>query len=251
MHKRLEVAGIIVETVPSAFDQEEYDLFLRYEKAVHKDKEWTPKRYTSFLVTTPLIPRPFENSAGTSHGYGSFHQRYRLPDGRLIAVGVVDILPSCLSSVYCFYDPDFFALSPGVFTALQEIKWVSEISQSEPSLKYYYLGYYIHTCPKMKYKGQYKPSDLRDLRTGKWVPLENCQSRLDKEKYPPLSDDPVLEPKHPNMRTLNSVPLLLGSDAAFLSDLNPRGKEIVKPLLEEFVEMVGQELSSQIKVKFN
>lgn len=36
--------------------------------------------------------------------YGSFHQMYRL-DGELIAVGVIDVLPACISSVYFMYDP--------------------------------------------------------------------------------------------------------------------------------------------------
>jgi arginine-tRNA-protein transferase len=44
-------------------------------------------------------------------GYGSFHQQYIL-DGKIIAVGVVDVLPHCLSSVYLFYDPgiSFYSL---------------------------------------------------------------------------------------------------------------------------------------------
>ena len=46
--------------------------------------------------------------------YGSYHQLYRL-DGRLVAVGVVDILPSGLSSVYLFYDPDEKLLSLGKY----------------------------------------------------------------------------------------------------------------------------------------
>ncbi|CAN0544511.1 unnamed protein product, partial [Ectocarpus sp. 8 AP-2014] len=51
--------------------------------------------------------------------YGSYHQLYRI-DGKLIAVGVVDVLPKCLSSVYCFYDPDYRALALGKLTALKE-----------------------------------------------------------------------------------------------------------------------------------
>lgn len=46
--------------------------------------------------------------------YGTYHQLYRL-DGRLVAVGVVDILPSGLSSVYLFYDPDEKLLSLGMY----------------------------------------------------------------------------------------------------------------------------------------
>lgn len=42
---------------------------------------------------------------GPRCGYGSFHQQYWLDDDKLIAVGVIDILPKCVSSVYFFYDP--------------------------------------------------------------------------------------------------------------------------------------------------
>ena len=50
--------------------------------------------------------------------YGSYHQLYRL-DRRLVAVGVVDILPSGLSSVYLFYDPDEKLLSLGTYVQLR------------------------------------------------------------------------------------------------------------------------------------
>ena len=39
--------------------------------------------------------------------------------GKLVAVGVIDILPRCVSSVYLFYDPDYFFLSLGVYSALR------------------------------------------------------------------------------------------------------------------------------------
>lgn len=51
---------------------------------------------------------------GPSQGYGSFHDQYWL-NGQLIAVGVIDILPSCISSVYFFYDPAYSHLSLGTF----------------------------------------------------------------------------------------------------------------------------------------
>lgn len=51
-------------------------------------------------------------------GYGSFHQHYLL-DGQIIAVGVIDILPSCMSSVYLYYDPDYDFLSLGTYSALR------------------------------------------------------------------------------------------------------------------------------------
>lgn len=40
-------------------------------------------------------------------------------DGKLLAVGVIDILPTCLSSVYFFYDPDYSHLSLGTYGSLR------------------------------------------------------------------------------------------------------------------------------------
>lgn len=53
-----------------------------------------------------------------SYDYGAYHQWYLL-DGKLIAVGVIDILPGCISSKYLFYDPDYNFLSMGTYTALR------------------------------------------------------------------------------------------------------------------------------------
>jgi len=51
-------------------------------------------------------------------GYGSFHQHYIL-DGKIIAVGVIDILPRCVSSVYFYYDPAYAFLTLGTYSALR------------------------------------------------------------------------------------------------------------------------------------
>jgi arginyl-tRNA---protein transferase len=144
----------------SEFDPGEYALYEKYQTLVHQDKRISKESYIRFLVDTPI---PFVETDGTSMvppcGFGSFHQQY-LIDGRVIAVGVVDILPKCLSSKYLFWDPDFAFLSLGKFTALKEIQWVKEMQAHCPKLEYYYLGYYIHSCNKMRYKAAYRPSEL-------------------------------------------------------------------------------------------
>lgn len=53
-------------------------------------------------------------------GYGSFHQQYWL-DGKIVAVGVIDILPTCVSSVYLYYHPDYASLSLGSYSALRSV----------------------------------------------------------------------------------------------------------------------------------
>ncbi|KAG7260188.1 hypothetical protein CRUP_027323 [Coryphaenoides rupestris] len=70
-----------------------------------------------------LSVRPQAESppGGPQVGYGSFHQQYWL-GGRLVAVGVVDILPTCVSSVYLYYHPEFAALSLGSYSVLSPIE---------------------------------------------------------------------------------------------------------------------------------
>ncbi|KAJ3684682.1 hypothetical protein LUZ61_013846 [Rhynchospora tenuis] len=172
----------------SEFDPDEYVLYEKYQKLVHQDTEVSIDSYIKFLVDTPI---PFVEPDGSSRippcGLGSFHQQYLL-DGRIIAVGVVDILPKCLSSKYLFWDPDFAFLSLGKFTALKEIQWVREIQAHCPSLEYYYLGYYIHSCEKMQYKAAYRPSELLCPLRFEWVPYDIAKPLLDRSKYVILSD---------------------------------------------------------------
>lgn len=149
----------------SSFDPEEYDLYRRYQLRVHDDKpeSISETSYKRFLVDTPLIEvlssRDGDDGKVPPCGFGSFHQQYRVDD-RLIAVGVIDILPKCLSSKYLFWDPDFASLSLGNYSALQEIDWVKQNQAHCSTLEYYYLGYYIHSCNKMRYKAAYRPSEL-------------------------------------------------------------------------------------------
>ncbi|XP_045147567.1 arginyl-tRNA--protein transferase 1 isoform X1 [Echinops telfairi] len=98
--------------------QESYQIYKRYQMIVHKDPSDKPtmSQFTRFLCSSPLeVEKPPD---GPECGYGSFHQQYWL-DGKIIAVGVIDILPSCVSSVYLYYDPDYSFLSLGVYSALR------------------------------------------------------------------------------------------------------------------------------------
>ena len=65
---------------------------------------------------------------------GSYHQCYRL-DGRLIAMGVLDLLPSAVSSVYLIYHKDFKKWNWGKLSALREIAL-----SLEGGYKFYYMG---------------------------------------------------------------------------------------------------------------
>uniref|UniRef100_A0A8C6U9F0 Arginyl-tRNA--protein transferase 1 n=1 Tax=Neogobius melanostomus TaxID=47308 RepID=A0A8C6U9F0_9GOBI len=143
--------------------------------------------FRRFLCDSPLEAE--YSDEGPEVGYGSFHQQYWL-DGRIVAVGVIDILPSCVSSVYLYYDPNFAALSLGSYSALREIAFTRQLQKQSPKLCYYYLGFYIHSCPKMRYKGQYRPSDLLCPETFSWVAIERCAPKLDLTRYSRFNQDP-------------------------------------------------------------
>jgi arginyl-tRNA---protein transferase len=58
------------------------------------------------------IPYPSGKPAHLPSYYGSYHQLYRL-DGRLVGMGVIDILPSCVSSVYFMWEKEYEKFSLG------------------------------------------------------------------------------------------------------------------------------------------
>ena len=224
---RAKPRAISIEMVPSTFLEEEFDLYVKYQREVHKDTAAShdPSMYTRFLVDSP-IPQGYgppgwggarggardANGAGRPRvrgqadagnggagaeastdedlafpcaippfqGYGTFHQQYRI-DGKLVAVGVVDVLPRCLSSKYFFWDPDYAFLEFGKISALAEIAFVRNANAHDAvDLRYYYQGYYIHTCPKMSYKAQYKPCQLLCPTTLRWIHFDrSMQDRME------------------------------------------------------------------------
>ena len=168
---------------------ESYSVFKKYQMAIHKEAEdeWKESGFTRFLCDSPLIP--IKGQEGWPCDYGSYHQHYRV-DGRLVAVGVIDILPKCVSSVYVYYDPEYYFLNLGVYSALKEIEMTRKLHLSDPSkFKYYYMGYYIHSCQKMRYKGNYSPSFLLCPESYSFIPIEVCLPKLDSIKYSRLNDN--------------------------------------------------------------
>nr|XP_058154235.1 arginyl-tRNA--protein transferase 1 isoform X9 [Dasypus novemcinctus] len=175
-----------VRLVPVSFEDPEFkstfsqsfSLYVKYQMTVHQDP---PDECGKTEAENP--------PNGPDYGYGSFHQQYWL-DGKIIAVGVIDILPYCVSSVYLYYDPDYSYLSLGVYSALREIAFTRQLHEKTAQLSYYYMGFYIHSCSKMKYKGQYRPSDLLCPETYVWVPIEQCLPSLENSKYCRFNQDP-------------------------------------------------------------
>ena len=67
-----------------------------------------------------------EEGDGIYPGKGSYHFYHRI-DGRLVAVGNIDLSTTILNSQYFIYDPDFQFLCMGVIGAIHEIEYMKMI----------------------------------------------------------------------------------------------------------------------------
>ena len=115
----------------------------------------------------------FEDFAASLHSPScpALLARYET-DGRLVAAGYLDKSARGLSSVYFVFDPEFSALSPGVFGALREIEYARSLG-----LDYYYLGYIVPGCAKMAYKGRFHPHEIYSWTDRRWHEVEKCEKK--------------------------------------------------------------------------
>jgi leucyl-tRNA---protein transferase len=149
-----------VEWGTPAFTPEKIAMYERYLAYQHgrpgsaENDPADPDRYSDFFVQSFL---------------GDDTRELRLFAGdRLVGIGIVDILFDALSSVYFFFEPDYYEFSPGTFSILVEIE-----SGRGWGLKYYYPGYFIRECPTMNYKKNFGPNQIKSrLGTG-WGTANN------------------------------------------------------------------------------
>lgn len=204
----------------AATSDEKYQLFRKYQAKIHGESEHDIsdepgfRRFlvdTSLVLTWPSTGKPLTRSEQVEWraksfdpaclpdqlAYGCYHQEYRLEE-KLIAVGVLDILPNCVSSVYVFYDPEYSDWELGKVSALQEIGLTLRLSRLKAMSKvaHYYMGFYIHTCQKMKYKAMYRPSQVLDCDSNTWHNLTDVTKALDAKRFFDWSDDQSRSQKH-------------------------------------------------------
>ena len=185
--------ALTITLEPSSFTEEKYALYENYQRVVHNDP---PSRiskhgFKNFLCSSPLTCSQ-QTVDGRVRQLGSYHQCYRL-DGKLVAVGVLDLLPHCVSAVYFMYHESVHQHNFGKLGALREIALARE-----EGYRWWYAGFYIHSCVKMRYKGDYSPQFLLDPETYAWSPLDDdMKKRLDENEYLNLSRESSPSAKPP------------------------------------------------------
>jgi arginine-tRNA-protein transferase len=138
----------IGEPSPSPDTRALYEKFHRYQQDA---KGWPS-------------PDPHGVDVFVANPFATEEWRYSI-DGRLVAVGYVDVLSEGLSAIYFFYDPDERRRSLGTFNVLSIIE-----SARRRGLDWAYLGYYVRGCRSLEYKGLFRPNETLN-RDGTWTPF--------------------------------------------------------------------------------
>lgn len=175
---------LTVTLEPNAFSEEKFALYENYQRVVHHNppNKISKHGFKDFLCSSPL-PLLQKTFSGQERRLGAYHHCYRI-DGKLIAMGVLDLLPQCVSSKYFMYHESVHCHGLGKLGALWEIALAKE-----EGYKWWYAGYYIHNNPKMKSKGVYHPQYLLDPISYSWDLLdEDLKRRLDAHKFVSLSE---------------------------------------------------------------
>lgn len=112
-------------------------------------------------------------------------------------MGVLDLLPHCVSGVYFIYHEDFENWSFGKIGAMREAALAVEGGYIN-----YYMGYYIHSCIKMRYKADYKPQFFLDPMSLEWTELdEEMKGMLDTKALATRSEGSIKKQLHSNSTT--------------------------------------------------
>jgi hypothetical protein len=98
--------------------------------------------------------------------------------GRLVMVSLCDQTPNAWSAVFCFYDPAYARLSPGIANILN----IMELALAHGQ-RHVYLGYCVLACPSLCYKDDFRPHETllglpRDDETPRWVRTDRAAGEL-------------------------------------------------------------------------
>jgi len=143
---------------PARYDDEYYELYIRYLQSRHTGGSMAKSSPTDFCDFL------------TSDWCDCAFIEYRI-DEKLVALAVTDILDEGFSALYTFFDPELASRSLGVFSVLKQIEMANQAGK-----KWLYLGYWIESCQKMSYKRNYQP--LEGYKDNRW-------QKIDKKRLSP------------------------------------------------------------------
>ena len=141
--KRNEDTKIIVQE--PTLTQEHIDLYNKYHSYKAKNDDWQHEDISHEKYKSDFVEG--------AHDFGKEILYYR--DDKLVCVDLVDILYDGISSVHCYYDPEYLWYSLGTHSLLYEIKLAQELD-----LEWMYLGYWVEGYKAFDYKKNFQPMEI-------------------------------------------------------------------------------------------
>ncbi len=139
--------GVRARIRPLNYSDEVYDIYCEHSRdRFHKEASMPDFMFNFYQVSCP--------AAQSEYYLG----------GRLMAVGFLDVSARALSTVYFVYRSEFSVYSPGIFSVIREIEFARDMGK-----EYYYLGYYVAECPRMRYKNTFRPAEKYSWDEKKWL----------------------------------------------------------------------------------
>ncbi len=142
---------LVVAFGPPELDDARFALYSRYCLARHEREAPVREDFEQFLYDSP-----------TETVEASYWA-----DGELVGVGLCDVTPRALSTVYFYFDPEQAARSLGVYSVLREIEYAKALR-----LEFYYLGYWVPGSKKMEYKAGFGAHEI--LVQGNWKKVDRA-----------------------------------------------------------------------------
>lgn len=164
---RNRCASLRVMVGPPRVDEDRLALYHAWHAERELAREWTPGKLSARDYFYQFaFPHPSAREL-------SYHDDDA--GGRIVAVSICDETPNAWSAVYCFYDPAYARLSPGVANVLTIVDIAR--SQGKPHV---YLGYRVTDCASLRYKESFHPQEILIGR-----PEEGEEPRWERVDVPP------------------------------------------------------------------
>lgn len=116
-----------------------------YHRDMHHRRQWPVRELTREQYTETFLDGDFSFSR-------EFQYRHR---GRLVGLGLVDMTPNAMSSIYFVHAPEYRDAALGTFSLLTELA-----EGRTTGRQWLYLGYYIRDCRSMNYKNRFRPHQI-------------------------------------------------------------------------------------------
>ena len=119
--------------------------------------------------------------------------------------------------------------------------------QLNPDMQYYYMGFYVQSCPKMNYKSRYNAGYLLCPETYQYVPIARCVPKLKASPYSRLASDDVPNAKEGcTDEELDRLMMLHLAQLTTYAGYKIDWGDSILPLLKEYVDVAGIEVASRM-----